>query len=127
MGIPESDGCISPTAGEQAAIGGKGHSLTLSYAILSRAGTALQVPQLDTAIIAPGGQRTSIRAESEGPYHVGVCLPDQMQALATRFPHPHFPLLATAAQYCPSLLMATAQMASKAAVKTLSRMGGPGK
>src|SRR5437016_4849307 len=52
--------------------------------------SAFQVPQLERAIIAPGGEPPLVRAEREGLHCIRMRLPGQMQPLTFLTPHPHF-------------------------------------
>jgi hypothetical protein len=92
VGVPELDGGIVPTAGEQVTIGGKGQGLdVIGPPARPEQVTAFYVPQLESPIPASRGQRTSIRAEGEGRHRAGMGLPGQAQELPSLLPYPHFP------------------------------------
>src|SRR2546430_818272 len=93
--IPEPDGGLMSSSGEQAAVGGKGQTVgALGMPARPEQGTTFDVPELDAAIKAPAGKRVFVRAKGEGPNHVCMGLPGQVQDLACLAPHPYFPPLA---------------------------------
>ena len=77
--IPEPDGGLMSSTGEQAAVGGKGQTVgALGMPARPEQGTTFDVPQLDAAIKAPAGERAFVRAEGEGNHNVRMRLPDEM-------------------------------------------------
>src|SRR5438270_202106 len=92
IAIPEPDRLVETTTGERATIGGKGQALdVVGEPARPEQGAALDVPQFDAPIPAPGRQRAPFRAEGEGPHRVGMRLPGQMQELPFFAPHTYFP------------------------------------
>src|SRR2546425_1970536 len=111
LSIPEPDSRIISPTGKQASIGSKSHIVdTVRMPACPEQGATGYLPELDTAIIAPASQSASIRAESDSRHNVRMGLPDPLQGLACRFPHPHFaplagsgPVLPVAADgHCPA-------------------------
>jgi hypothetical protein len=124
--VPEANSGIISAAGERASIGRKGDALdVVSMPASPEQGAALQVPQLDGPIPAPRGERISTGLKARART-VSLCA---CQARCSIFPSSRHtrtsPRLLPAAQYCPVLLMATAQEVSKASVKTVSRRRDP--
>src|SRR5260370_6642456 len=91
----QPDGGFRSPTGQQASIGGKSQTDgALRLPSCPEQGTTFDVPQLESTIPAPAGQRAFVRAEGEAPYYVRMGLPDQVQRLACLAPHPHFAPLA---------------------------------
>src|SRR5260221_5655144 len=77
--IPEADGTSISAPGPQPSIGGKRQALdTANMPTRPEQGTALQIPQLDSTIPAPRGERVPIRAESECTNCTSMRLPGQV-------------------------------------------------
>ena len=78
-GIPEVNATIISGTGQQPSIGGKRQALdTVGTPLRPEQGTALQIPQLDSTIPAPRGERVPIRAESEGTNCTSMRLPGKV-------------------------------------------------
>src|SRR6266550_2737697 len=119
--LPQLDGAIPARADKNAAIGGKGqaaHQIGMPGERL-HAGCWLAVPDLPE----PGRARDVATCE-QAPIRAPGSREDRTgmrYVLHSRTS----PRLLTAAQYCPPRLMATAVMASKASLKTHSRITAP--
>src|SRR5438132_539365 len=100
--IPEPEGGLMSPTGEQTSIRSKGQTGDpLGMPARPEQGTTFDVPELDAAIKAPAGKRVFVRAKGEGPYHVCMGLPGQVQGLACLAPHPYFPPLAARSPVLP--------------------------
>src|SRR6266508_1558238 len=90
--VPKLDERICPAAGDCAPMGGKGQTLDIVRPpVRPEQGATLQIPQLDAAIKAPGGERAFIWAEGQSRHRAAMRLPGQVQELPILAPYPHFP------------------------------------
>src|SRR5947209_1229731 len=88
--IPEPDGSIMSATGEQTSIRSKGQAGDArGLPARPEHDPTGDIPQLERAIQAPAGERAFVRAEGEGPDHVGMGLPGQVQGLTCLAPYSH--------------------------------------
>src|SRR5512133_2677108 len=89
--VPELDRGIVPAAGQGAAIGSVCDAVDpVRLPTCPEQCAVGDIPQLNGTIPAPTDQLASVWAEGDAPGSVGMRLPDPVQRLAARSPHPQF-------------------------------------